>query len=227
MFQNREEAGRQLAARLAQYRDDAAAMILALPRGGVAVAYSMSLELRLPLDVFITRKLGAPENPEFAIGAVSESGMVYVNHNSAELCGVSQADLAQLVREQRQEISRRQVLYREGRSLPSLCDRTVLLVDDGIATGATFFASVHGIRDLKPHRLVAAIPVGPRETLHEVRRLVDDLVVLEIPDPFFAVGNHYVNFAQVQDKDVIRYLDLAKKALYGDSKCTSEPLSLQ
>jgi len=198
-------------------------MILALPRGGVAVAYPMSLDLRLPLDVFITRKLGAPESPEFAIGAVSESGTVYVNRDSAEICGVSRVVLDELLRQQREEISRRQALYREGRSLPSLRDRTVLLVDDGIATGATFFASIQGIRDLNPRRLVAAIPVGPRETLHEVRRLVDDLVVLEIPESFFAVGNHYIDFVQVQDADVIRYLDLAKQSLHGESKCTSEP----
>jgi len=101
MFQNREEAGRLLAARLRQYRADAATIILALPRGGAAVGYPMSLELRLPLDVFITRKVGAPENPEFAIGAISESGAVYVNRDSAELCGASQSDLARLLRQER------------------------------------------------------------------------------------------------------------------------------
>ena len=217
MFSNREEAGRLLAVRLAPYRDDASALILALPRGGGAVGYQMSLELRLPLDVFLTRKIGAPENPEYAIGAISESGAVYLNRDAVGMCGVSKADLGRLFLAQREEITRRQALYRQGLPLPSLTDRTILLVDDGIATGATFFASIEGVRDLKPRRLIAAIPVGPHETLREVKRLVDDLVVLEMPDPFLALGHHYADFTQVQDEDVLRYLSVAKQALWGGS----------
>ena len=216
MFRNREEAGRLLAARLTAYRDDPSALILALPRGGVAVGYQMSLELRLPLDVFLTRKVGAPENPEYAIGAISESGSVYLNRDAVAMCGVSKAELDRLLVAQREEIIRRQALYRKGRPLPSLTDRTILLVDDGIATGATFFASIEGIRDLKPRRVIGAIPVGPRETLREASRLVDDLVVLETPEPFFAVGNHFQDFAQLQDQDVIRYLNLAKQGYEGN-----------
>ena len=191
MFRNREEAGRLLAVRLTAYRDDPSALILALPRGGVAVGYKMSLELRIPLDVFLTRKIGALDNPEYAIGAISESGSVYLNREAFGMCGLSYANLDPLFSAQQEEITRRQVLYRQGQPLPSLTDRTVLLVDDGIATGATFFASIEGVRDLKPRRLIGVIPVGAQETLREVRRLVDDLVVLEVPEPFFAVGNHY------------------------------------
>ncbi len=213
VFRDREEAGRLLAARLTAYRDDPTALILALPRGGVAVGYQMSLALHLPLDVFITRKIGAPDNPEFALGAISETGSFYLNQEAIALSEIDQKELDKLIRAQREEITRRQALYRQGRNAPILTDRTVLLVDDGIATGATFFASVDAVRDLKPRRLVGAIPVGPRETLEEVARKVDKLVVLEVPEPFFAVGSHYADFAQVEDADVIRYLDLAEQAL--------------
>ncbi len=213
LFRDREEAGRLLAARLEHYRDDPAALILALPRGGVAVGYQMSLALRLPLDVFITRKIGAPDNPEYALGAISETGSLYLNQEAVRLYGPSQAELEKLIRAQQEEIARRQALYRQGRTQPTITNRTVLLVDDGIATGATFFASLDAIRDLKPRRLIAAVPVGPRETLQEVGRLVDELAVLQAPEPFFAVGSHYADFAQVDDADVLRYLNLAEEAL--------------
>lgn len=216
LFLNREEAGRILARQLARYRHDPQALILALPRGGVAVGYAVSLMLHLPLDVFITRKLGAPGNPEFAIGALAETGTVYFNPQAGDIVSALRDkpdDLNSIIHEQRLEIARRQSLYRGGRDLPDLTHRTVLLVDDGIATGSTFFATVEGLRQSGLRELVAAIPVGPPETLHQLRQMVDELVVLETPDPFWAVGNHYVDFAQVTDEQVIRYLRLAEEAL--------------
>lgn len=213
IFQNREEAGRRLAVELMPYRDDPAGVILALPRGGVAVGYQLSLALHLPLDVFITRKLGAPDNPEYALGAVSETGTVYLNPMAvAEFC-LSKADVDQMVRAQQKEIARRQNLYRQGRRMPTLADRTVILVDDGIATGSTFFASVEAIKHLKPRRLIGAIPVGPVDTIANARKRVDELVVLAMPVPFWAVGNHYVDFTQVEDRDVVEYLNLAEEGL--------------
>jgi putative phosphoribosyl transferase len=213
LFQNREEAGRRLAVELMPYRDDPAGVILALPRGGVAVGYQLSLALHLPLDVFITRKLGAPDNPEYALGAVSETGTVYLNPTAvAEFC-LSKADVDQMVRAQQKEIARRQNLYRQGRRMPTLADRTVILVDDGIATGSTFFASVEAIKHLKPRRLIGAIPVGPVDTIANARKRVDELVVLAMPVPFWAVGNHYVDFTQVEDRDVVAYLNLAEEGL--------------
>jgi putative phosphoribosyl transferase len=179
----------------------------------VAVGYQLSLGLHLPLDVFITRKLGAPDNPEYALGAVGETGVVYLNPEAMAACRLSRADITQLVRVQQEEITRRQALYRQDRRLPLLTDRTVILVDDGIATGSTFFASVQSIRQLKPRRLIGAIPVGPVETIREARAHVDELVVLATPDPFWAVGNHYVDFAQVSDRDVVEYLNLAEEAM--------------
>jgi putative phosphoribosyl transferase len=213
MFRNREEAGRILADKLSQYRNDPTALILALPRGGVAVGYQLSLALHVPLDVFITRKIGAPGNPEYAIGAVAETGSRYLNQEAVNSFGLSRHELDRLIHIQDKEIARRKDLYRQGRSLPQLTGRTVLLVDDGIATGSTFMASALAIRSLQPRRLVGVIPVGPSSTIRDVRSHVDELVVLMTPEPFEAVGNFFVDFTQVEDRDVIQYLNLAEEAM--------------
>jgi len=213
MFRNREEAGRMLADKLSQYRNDRTALILALPRGGVAVGYQLSLALRVPLDVFITRKIGAPGNLEYAIGAVAETGARYLNQEAVSSFGLSRYELDRLIHAQEKEIARRKHMYRQGRPLPQLTGRTVLLVDDGIATGSTFMASALAIRGLQPHRLVGVIPVGPPSTIREVRAQVDELVVLMTPDPFEAVGNFFVDFTQVEDRDVVEYLNLAEEAM--------------
>jgi putative phosphoribosyl transferase len=212
MFRNREEAGRRLVERLLQYRDDPTAIILALPRGGVAVGYQLSLGLHLPLDVFITRKLGAPDNPEYALGAVGETGTIYLNPEAMAAYGFSRTDVDGLVHMQQEEIARGQSMYRQGRQMPTLADHSVILVDDGIATGSTFFAAVQSIRHLKPRRLIGAIPVGPVDAIREARVQVDELVILATPDPFWAVGHHYIDFAEVSDHDVVEYLNLAEES---------------
>ena len=213
MFRNRDEAGRILANELSHYRNDPTALILALPRGGVAVGYQLSLALHLPLDVFMTRKIGAPGNLEYAIGAVAETGSCSLNQEAVNSFGLSQYELNRLIHLQEKEIARRKNLYRQGRPLPQLTGRTVLLVDDGIATGATFMASALAIRSLQPRLLVGVIPVGPPSTIREVRAHVDELVVLMTPEPFEAVGNFFVDFTQVEDRDVIQYLNLAEEAM--------------
>lgn len=213
---NREEAGRLLADRLISYRRDPSALILALPRGGVPVGYVISLALHIPLDVFITRKLGAPGNPEFAIGAVAETGTVFFNPQAQDILASLHAhphDLNTILERERREIARRQTAYRGGQALPPLAQRTVLLVDDGVATGATFFASVEAVKAQKPRRLVAAVPVGPVDTLRLLRSQVDELVVLQTPEFFEAVGNHYEDFEQVSDETVRHYLQKAAEAL--------------
>ena len=223
MFRNREEAGRMLADKLSQYRNDPTALILALPRGGVAVGYQLSLALHVPLDVFITRKIGAPGNPEYAIGAMAETGSHYLNQEAVSSFGLSRYGLDRLIRVQEKEIARRKDLYRQGRPLPQLTGRTVLLVDDGIATGSTFMASALAIRGLQPRRLVGVIPVGPLSTIREVRAHVDELVVLMTPDPFEAVGNFFMDFTQVEDRDVVEYLNLAEEAML--ERAPSSPAS--
>jgi putative phosphoribosyl transferase len=213
MFRNREEAGRMLAEKLSHYRNDPTGLILALPRGGVAVGYQLSLALHIPLDVFITRKIGAPDNPEYAIGAVAETGSRYLNQEAISSFDLSRHELERLIHVQEKEIARRRDLYRQGRPLPQLTGRTVFLVDDGIATGSTFMASALAIRSLQPHCLVGVIPVGPPSTMREVRAHVNELMVLMTPDPFYAVGDFFVDFTQVEDRDVVGYLNLAEAAM--------------
>lgn len=206
MIEDRVEAGRRLAAALQRYCDCPGGLILAIPRGGVVVGREMSVLLRLPLDVLLTRKIGAPGNPELAIGALTETGYLYVNE---ELLA-SYPALARLSErerlEQEREIDRRRRQYRGGRALPPLEGRTVILVDDGTATGATYLASVHALRASRVGRLVAALPVAPPEIAGMISRRVDDCVVLATPDPFYAVGQHYLNFRQVDDEEVLRCL---------------------
>ncbi|MEK6802847.1 MAG: phosphoribosyltransferase [Nitrospirota bacterium] len=217
MFKNREEAGELLAQELILFRNDPSAILLALPRGGVVVAYQLSLALHLPLDVLITRKIGAPDNPEYALGAVSETGAVYWNREALAGLSLTERQLAAAVQAQQKEVTRRVALYRQGRPFPDLNDRTVILVDDGLATGATFFASVTTARQGNPRRVIGAIPVGPRSTVEEARKLVDQLIVLRVPDPFYAVGNFYRDFEQVEDREVLQYLNLAEEAFINRS----------
>lgn len=214
MFQNREEAGHRLAGALHRYRDRPDGVILALPRGGVAVGYAMSLDLRLPLDVFITRKIGAPENPEYALGAISETGNIHLNPEAVAAFQLSDVQIERLANVQREEILRRQRLYRPGKSLRPLKDRFVIVVDDGIATGATFFASVEAIRREQPGFVVAAIPVGPLEVIERARAVVDELAVLAAPAEFWSVGGHYADFRQVSDEEVVNYLQMARAAIH-------------
>ena len=144
---------------------------------------------------------------------MGETGTIYLNPDAMAAYGLSRSDLAEVVQVQQREIARRQDLYRQGRQMPRLTDRIVILVDDGIATGSTFFASAESIKQLKPRRLIGAIPVGPMETIQEARNRVDELVVLATPEPFWAVGNHYIDFAQVSDHDAVTYLNLAEESL--------------
>lgn len=215
LFRDREEAGLLLAERLLAYHADPTAIVVALPRGGVIVGHAVSQALRVPLEVFLSRKLGAPDNPEYAIGAVTETGSIYWNPEALRIMGgfsTASRYFDDMVQAQRDEIRQRQELYRNGRPLPDLKDHTVLLVDDGIATGATFLATVEALRGLHVRRLVAAVPVGPEETLRKIRAAVDALVVLSVPEPFAAVGNHYVSFQQVSDEEVVRRLAQARAA---------------
>jgi len=202
-----------LAEKLSHYRNDPTGLILALPRGGVAVGYQLSLALHIPLDVFITRKIGAPGNPEYAIGAVAETGSRYLNQEAISSFDLSRHELERLIHAQEKEIARRRDLYRQGRPLPQLTGRTVFLVDDGIATGSTFLASALAIRSLQPRHLVGVIPVGPPSTMREVQAHVNELIVLMTPDPFYAVGDFFVDFTQVEDRDVVEYLNLAEAAM--------------
>lgn len=214
---DRKEAGFLLATRLQRFKNHPSTVVLALPRGGVEVGAILSIQLNLPLDVFLTRKLGFPNDPECGMGAVTETGLTWLNpeiisHDSRESI-TYQHYLDHEILRQKEEIERQQALYRKGKKLGPLDDYTVILIDDGIATGSTFIASLHSLRTFRIKRLIAAIPVAPHETINHIRTLVDDLEVLEMPEPFVAVGNSYQYFSQVEDQQVLNYLRTANERL--------------
>ena len=210
MFRDRREAGRQLAKQLRRYRHQAQTIVLGLPRGGVVPAAEIAAVLELPLDVIISRKLGAPGNPELAIGAIAEGGDAYLNEEGVALTRASHEYLAEETRRQRIEIAHRQERFRDGRalSLPDKC--TVILVDDGVATGSTVIAAIRALRHQQVAHLVLAVPVAPPDTVAMLRDMVDELVVLSTPVLFWAVGAFYQNFQQVSDDEVCELLMQAK-----------------
>jgi putative phosphoribosyl transferase len=207
LFKDRHEAGRLLAKKLGRYDRAKDTIVIALPRGGVVVGYDISLALSLPLDVLITRKLGAPSNPELAMGALGETGYVHMNSDVMREYHVTNAQLEKELESQKSEIHRRIQRYREGRPLPSLKSQTVILVDDGIATGATFFASLGAIMKQETTRVVAAVPVAPPRIVDELKGLVDEVVVLYSTEWFFGVGQFYEQFPQVEDEEVVVSLE--------------------
>ena len=214
---DRKEAGLLLAARLQRFKNHPRTLVLALPRGGVEVGAILSIQLNLPLDVFLTRKLGFPNDPEFAMGAVTETGLTWLNpelfsHDSRKRITYQQYLDREILRQQ-EEIERQQALYRKGKKLRPLDDYTIILVDDGIATGSTFIASLHSLRPFRIKRLIAAIPVAPHETINHIRTLVDELEVLDMPEPFVSVGRSYQYFSQVEDQQVLNYLRTANERL--------------
>jgi len=209
-FADRTAAGRRLAALLAAYKPDSP-VIVALPRGGVPVAAEVAAALDAPLELMLVRKLGVPRQPELAAGAVVDGAhpIVLRNEDVIRATGLSDETLARLAAAERAEIERRRGVYLHGRAPLDLTGRTVIVVDDGVATGATIRAALRAIRQAKPRRLVLAVPVGPADTLATLRREADDVVCIEEHDLFVAVGNHYDDFPQLTDAEVTRALDAA------------------
>ena len=201
IFADRREAGRRLAPELADLQGQDA-IVLALPRGGVIVGCEVARALDLELDVIITRKIGAPGNPEYAIGAISEAGEPQLNQEEIAFLGIPASYVNREVEAQRREIERRALLYRGGRALPKLAGRVVILVDDGIATGFTVLATIRALKAHSPARIVLAVPVAPLSTVAALRREVDRVVCVATPEPFMAVGAWYRHFDQVSDEEV-------------------------
>lgn len=205
---DRADAGRHLAARLRDM-NLADPVVLALPRGGVPVGFEIARDLKAPLDVLLVRKIGAPGHEEFALGAVveAETPVVILNEGvSARFMDYVKAEAAR----QAVEIDRRRALYREGRPLVDLAGRTAIVVDDGIATGATFRAALEAVKQLRAARVVAAIAVAPSDSLPAIEALADDVICLATPAPFYAVGLHYGDFTQTTDEEVMALLKQAK-----------------
>ncbi|MSP14161.1 MAG: phosphoribosyltransferase [Chloroflexi bacterium] len=201
-FTNRSSAGEQLAAQLSAYQDIANGVVLGIPRGGVEVAARVAALLHLPLDVFMARKIGAPENAEFALGAVAGNGMVILDEESVRILHVPQDYILDTIREARDRIQHQLALYHREHAPVDLEHKIIIVVDDGVATGATMKASLRVLRESHPIKLIAAIPVGPPLTIEEIREIADETICLVAEEPFVAVGRFYENFDQVSDEEV-------------------------
>lgn len=212
IYSDRAEAGRALAAALRAYADRDDVLVLAIPRGGVPVALQVARALNAPMDVLIARKVGAPYQRELALGAVAEGGGYVLNPDILEAMGLEAGDLKGEVARELAEIERRKAMYRGGRELASLTGKVVLLVDDGLATGATMRVAVHVARLQEAARVVVAAPVGASRTCRELGREADEVVCPRTPEPFYAIGNFYWDFAQLTDEDVAALLREAAPA---------------
>jgi putative phosphoribosyl transferase len=205
-FRNRTDAGQRLAARLTDYGGRSDVVVLALPRGGVPVASEVATSLEAALDVFLVRKLGVPGHPELAMGAIAEGGIEVLSDDLIRDLRIPHALVQQVAVRERLELERRDVLYRGERRPPVVRDRTVIVVDDGLATGSSMQAAVLALRQHAPARIVVAVPVGARETCDRLRRLADEVVCVATPEPFNAVGLWYEEFAQTSDDEVKRLI---------------------
>ena len=205
-FSDRHAAGRALAERLNAFAGRGDVVVLALPRGGVPVAYEVAHVLNAPLDVFVVRKLGVPGHEELAMGAIASGDVRVLNQEVLDWYRLSNADVEAAARRERAELERRELLYRGSRPLTTIEGRIVILIDDGLATGSTMRAAVEAVRRLKPSRIVVAVPVGARDTCEEFRRIADDVVCVMSPVSFSAVGQWYRDFSQTTDEEVKRLL---------------------
>ncbi|HSP45433.1 MAG TPA: phosphoribosyltransferase [Chthoniobacterales bacterium] len=201
-FRDRKEAGKLLAERLRAYQRHPDAIVLALPRGGVPIGFEIANKLGLPLDVFVVRKLGVPGQSELAMGAIASGGLRVLNQDVLRAMPHAAATVAAVTTREAHEVERRERDYRQDRPVLRLEGRTVILVDDGLATGATMLAAIGALRHKAPAKIVAAVPVCPPETLVEVERAADETVILFAPDWFRGVGEFYENFEQLEDETV-------------------------
>jgi putative phosphoribosyl transferase len=209
---NRAVAGRALADALDAYRDQKNILVLALPRGGVPVAYEVASALGAPLDLVLVRKLGAPGQRELAMGAIASDGTKVLNREIIKSLQITNEDIARVQREEEQELARREQTYRGDQVRPEIQGKTIILVDDGVATGATMRAAVSLLRTQNPGRIVIALPVAPAEIIDLLRREADEVICLHCPEPFLAIGYWYQDFTQVSDHEVRDILARARQA---------------
>lgn len=211
IFRDREQAGQRLAQELAAYRQNRDVVVLGLPRGGVPVAYQVARSLAVRLDVFIVRKLGVPDHPEYAMGALASGGVRVLSDEVIETLGISRADVERVTANELEELKRREREYRGDRPRPPLAGRIVMLVDDGLATGSTMRAAVRAVRKQMPDRIIVAVPVASVDSVQVLSAEADALVTVTKPDPFFGVGRWYEDFAQTTDDEVKELLQRADR----------------
>lgn len=206
LFSDRIDAARQLAARLAHLAGRSKLIVLGLPRGGVPVAGFVGRALGAPVDVFVVRKLGVPGHEELAMGAVATGGIRVINTEAVAALGIPQRTVDEVTVEEQREVVRRDQAYRGSRPFPDLSQATVVLVDDGVATGSTMLAALHALRQYAPARLIAAAPVMARSAAKALAQVADEVVAVATPEPFFGVGQWYRDFSQTSDAEVLAAL---------------------
>lgn len=211
IFRDRTDAGRRLADRLAQYAGRPDLVVLGLPRGGIPVACEVGRALGAPLDVFVVRKLGMPGEEELAVGAIATGGVRVVNEELVSSLGIPASVIDRVAAREERELQRREREYRGERSPVPVAGRVAILVDDGLATGASMRAAVAALRRLGPARIVVAVPVGAAQTVEDLLNFADEVLCAETPEPFHAVGTWYDDFSQTTDEEVRRLLDAARR----------------
>jgi putative phosphoribosyl transferase len=202
IFRDRADAGIQLAARLLRYAGDANVVVLGLPRGGVPVAYQVARRLQVPLDIFVVRKLGVPEHRELAMGAIATGGVRVLNPDVVTALRISEQTIAEVAAQEQKELERQQRAFRGEVPFPDLAGRTVIVVDDGLATGSTMRAAVRALRQMQPARIVVGAPVAAAETCRSLAQEADEVVCVSIPEEFHAVSMWYQEFSQTSDEEV-------------------------
>ncbi len=209
IYRDRTDAGKQLAARLADYADRDDVLILALPRGGVPVAYEVAEALHAPLDIFLVRKLGVPGHEELAMGAIATGGVRVLNDDVVDYLRIPGEVIDAVAADELRELERRERAYRGDRPEPDVRGKTIILVDDGLATGSTMRAAASALRQQNPARIVVAVPVSAPQTCNEYRMGVDEIICASTPEPFMGVGQWYLDFSQTTDKEVRELLSKA------------------
>jgi putative phosphoribosyl transferase len=209
-FRDRQDAGVQLAGKLAHFAGLAEVIVLGLPRGGVPVAYEVARALRVPLDIFVVRKLGAPDHRELAMGAIASGGVRVLNQDVVDKLRISAATVYAVARREQSEIERQEKAYRGDLPLPDFSGRVVIVVDDGLATGSTMLAAVRALRQHGPARIIVAAPVAAADTLRMLAREADQVVCVNVPDSFHAVSAWYQEFSQTSDDEVRRLLEASR-----------------
>jgi putative phosphoribosyl transferase len=224
-FRNRVEAGRRLANALREYANRQDVLILALPRGGVPVGYEVAKALDAPLDIFLVRKLGVPGGEELAMGAIASGGVKVLNEEVIRLEGISDRAIESVYEKELEELRRRELAYRGNSAPQQIRDMTVILVDDGIATGSTMRAAVTALRRQRPSKLIVAVPTAPRSSCVALQLAADDVVVVMTPEPFFAVSQSYDIFGQTSDEEVRELFERSKRRVKGSSEHSSSDSS--
>lgn len=208
-FEDRRDAGRRLADKLKPYANQPDVIVLALPRGGVPVAFEVATALGVPMDVFIVRKIGVPGHPELAMGAIASGGSYHLNEDIIRQLYIPKAAIESVIEKETEELKRREGLYRLGREPLELKNRRVILIDDGLATGASMLAAIHAVREMNPKELIVAIPVIAASSISDIEPKVDRLVYVLSPYQFYAVGEWYAEFGQTTDEEVKELLERA------------------